>query len=119
MATVGGVFCDFIRGVAGDLQLRVDTWQVPGIEGVGYHTLGKGGVRFGFTLIRLGTEAEVNTWRAAIEALVGGEHTLVDDWADSHTNMLVLSASQIDKQARKGKVAARGEISIGTVKSTA
>lgn len=117
MATVGGVFCDLVFGVAGDLQLRVDTWQVPGIEGVGYHTLGKGGVRFGFTLFRFGTSAEVNTWRAAIEALVGGEHTIVDDWGDSHTNMLIQSASQVNKEGRKGQVVARGEIRIGTVKS--
>lgn len=116
-SSVGGVACDLVHGVAGDLQERTDTWQVPGLAGVGLHTLGKGGVRFGFVAIEFGTSAAVDTWYTAIQALVGTIITVVDDWNKSHTDLVLESVSQLQKSVALNEGGARGELRLSTLKS--
>ena len=89
MADIGGVSCDMVKGVLQAPTERVESYQVPGIDGVGAQLLGLGDSPFRFRAIKYGTNAELNTWIAAIQALKGDTITIVDDWGDSHANCLI------------------------------
>lgn len=89
MAGIGGVTCDFVRGASRGLKERVDTWEVPGIDGYGAQLLGGGNAEYRFLGVKLGTSAEIETWVGQIEDLQGQIISVVDDWPVTHTNLLV------------------------------
>jgi hypothetical protein len=99
MADVGGVNCDMVKGATRDPTERVESHQVPGIDGVGAQLLGKGDSAFRFRAIKYGTNAQMNTWIAALEAFKGDIVTIVDDWGDSHTKCLIMRVSLPRKTA--------------------
>lgn len=98
MADVGGVSCDIVAGAVRTPTERVKLHQVPGIDGVAAQLLGLGDAIFRFRVVKRGTNAQMNTWIAAIEALKGSTVTIVDDWGDTHTNCLIEQLSLPDKQ---------------------
>ena len=97
-ASVGGVSCTFVKGVASDPTERVVIYQVPGIDGVGAQLLGLGDAAFRFQAVLYGTAAALTTWIASMQALKGTLVTIVDDWAISHTNCLIVRLGQPRKR---------------------
>jgi len=115
MAGAGGVSCDFVRprGYA-DKSARVEIWQVPGVDSYGAQNLGQGDSFFRFTLIRIDTSANIESWRVNIEALKGAVISIVDDFNVTHSNCLVTRVSPLSKQYvyHAGVSKARAEITI-------
>ena len=89
MPSVGGISCDFVKGTASELKTRVTAWQEPGQDGFGVQSMGTGESDFRFTITKIGSLANVNTWIGQIEPLKGTLVTIVDDFADSRENMLI------------------------------
>ena len=94
MAKVGGITCDIVRPntPTGNKQ-RVETWTVPGLDGVGAHLLGDNDGEWEFTLVRFDTKINVFTWAQQIEALQGTIVTIIDDWVATYVGMLVTGVS--------------------------
>ena len=94
MASVGGVTCDIVKpkSPTGNKQ-RVETFTVPGRNGIGAQKLGLNDGEWEFTLVRFDTSANCDTWAAAIEALQSTVITIIDDWADTYTGMLMTGVS--------------------------
>lgn len=111
MAAVGSVTCTFVRGVSPSLRSRVDTWQLPGIDGYGVQLLGRGDTEWMFEAVLYDDEGDVSTWYTQLEALQGTIVTVVDDWGDSYTNILLVRVSQLDKTIAVPN-GARGEVRI-------
>jgi len=94
--TIGGVSCDIVEGRPRGPAQAVETWMVPGHDGTGVQTTGKHDSDAALRLVKYDTAANVETWLAAIEALQGTAVTLVNDWGDSYTNVLI-------RQVRPGR----------------
>ena len=118
MATIGGVSCDILRGRSGGLKESVEVWEVPGQSGYGAMTLGDKDSPFRYDAIKFDTNANVTTWIAALEALQGTSVSIVDDFGDTLTNMLIQMLGQPDKQAvfMDGATKVRGQVEIVGVK---
>ena len=98
MATVGGISCHIVRPNAPPLKRqRVATWIVAGLTGIGAHKLGLNDSEWEFELVYFGTDAQCDTWAAAIGALQATIVTIVDDHADTYTGMLIVSMSNPQK----------------------
>jgi len=120
VSDIGGVSCDLLSGPAPALRERVEVWQVPGIDGYGAQTLGKGDAQYSFAAVRFGTSAEVDAWYASVQALQGSVLTVVDDWGTSHTSILLTRVNQLRKSAAQlpGTTrVARGAVEIEGVKA--
>jgi len=103
MAAIGAISCQFVRGHVPRWRTRVETWQVPGINGHGAKKSGKGKGAFRLVAEATGTNAEIDVWIAAIEDLVGTIVTITNDWGDSFLYCLITKLGQpIVKRARVG-----------------
>lgn len=114
MASVGGVSCDFVhrRRVASP-QTRVETWSVPGQDGVGIHLLGKGSGEAVFEAVVFAAQSSLQTWYDSLIALVGTIVTIVDDFGASGSNILIRSVGPLDKSvALAGSTNGRGAAEI-------
>ena len=89
MASIGAVSCDYVRGDLGANRQRVRTWQVAGLDGYGAKRMGAGDSQFAVEVVKRGTSAQCNTFRAAIEALAGQIVSIVNDWGDTFTYCLI------------------------------
>ncbi len=89
MAAVGAVSCDFVKGQHAEPKERTEVYQMPGADGYGAHLLGLGDSPFSFDAVKFGTNAAVNSWITSIAALQGTIVTIVDDFGDPLTNMLI------------------------------
>lgn len=94
MASVGGVACQIVRPNApvGNKQ-RIVTWIVAGLTGIGAHKLGVNQADWSFNLVKFGTDAQCDTWAAEIEALQATIVTIIDDFPDTYTGMLITGTS--------------------------
>jgi hypothetical protein len=94
MASVGGITCDIVRpNTPTANKQRVETWVVPGLNGIGAQKLGLNDAEWEFTLVEFDTKANVFSWAASIEALQGTIITIVDDWDRTYLLMLMTGAS--------------------------
>jgi len=119
MATVGGVSTDIAIGEASALVGRTATWVVPGLDGVGAHAIGDNQGSFRYRLIHHGSQAAVETWLRAIDALVGTVITVVDEFSVSRTSLLVMQSSGHRKQAVVSNSGnGRAEVTISGVVSS-
>ncbi|MCL2647730.1 MAG: hypothetical protein FWD61_12090 [Phycisphaerales bacterium] len=94
MSSIGTISFDIMRGLPALLKSRVDTWEVPGVDGYGAQLLGKGDAEFDLvTISYLGVgnspnnEAQFHILNCA--AMQGTIQTIVDDWGDSYANILI------------------------------
>jgi len=87
--TIGGITCDWVKGIAPSGKMRLDVWQVPGISGYGAQKLGAGDSACAFRCIRVLSSANLDTWEASIEALQGAIVTVVNDRGKTYTRFLV------------------------------
>lgn len=118
MASVGGVSCDLVQGRAAALKQSVEIWEIPGQNGFGAMTQGQKESEYQFTLVKFESLANVNTWVGQIEALQATAVTIIDDFADTYSNMLVARVSQPRKMGviYGGAAKVRGELEIIGVK---
>jgi hypothetical protein len=116
MANIGGVTCDFVKGVSSGLKQRVLSWFSPGLNGQAALLLGYSDGTFSFRGVLYGTHSAVATWKVSIEALQGEVVTIVDDWGSSHSNCLITAVSPLVRTpARSNGVASsacRGELTV-------
>jgi hypothetical protein len=122
MAEIGGVSCDFVHHRPGPsgLKERVHVWQSTGYDGYNAQKLGRGDSPFRFTAVKYGTNAALNTWTDNIEALAGSVISIVDDFGDTYTDLLVnpLSIARKTPAVQPGSGDnLRGEILIQGVKA--
>ena len=117
MATVGGLSCDFVRGLSAAKKLRTQVWSVPGLNGYGAKVFGLGDSESEFVLVKRGTFAAVMTWVALIEAMQGTLVAVVNDWGQTTTAFLVQKVSVPKLTAEVGYGGARGELRIEGVVS--
>jgi hypothetical protein len=100
MSSIGGQEFSIMRGVPIALSQTVEEWRVPGLDGYGAQTLGKGD-----GLFRLETVAYLigtaDTLIANCLALKGTLVTIVDDWGSTVNNVLVkgINASRPEAKA--------------------
>ncbi len=106
------ITCDYVRGRIGELQQRIETWQVAGMNGYGAQQLGLGDSQFAIVVVRYGSEANVDVWLSQIAALQGKRATVVDDWDATHANLLINRVQVQPKVAEAGNGGCRGEARI-------
>lgn len=110
------VVCDLLHGTAPALTEQVDTWRVPGIDGIGAQKTGKAAELYVFVAVKYGTSAEVETWYAELQSQVAKICTVTDDWATAVTNILINHVPQLSKTAARLAASAtsncRGEVHI-------
>ena len=103
MPTIGSVSCDYIASTRATRHKKehVEVWAVPGLDGAGVQILGKSRAWSAFTLTKLGTSTEIETWIAAVEDLSKNDAlvTVTDDWDTDFENFAVVFVSEPDKQA--------------------
>lgn len=86
---------DILSGYLFSGAQRQETWEQPGVNGVGAHVLAKGNSQFEFTLVKYSaTSGDRNTWKASLYALKDKLVTIVDDDGESHTSLLIESFSR-------------------------
>ena len=101
MAAIGGINCDYVRGVPQASKLRVETWVVKGISGTGVQLLGDGdgpwkvGVEKFWT-----TNALADAWLLSMQGLQGAVVTIVTDWGVIWGNRLVTEVGEPIKEPR-------------------
>lgn len=93
------VECDLLRGQAPALTEQVDTWRVPGIDGIGAQKTGKAAETYSFVAAVFGLSASVDTWYVNMQAQAGKLCTITDDWNTAYTNILILRVTQLVKTA--------------------
>jgi hypothetical protein len=93
MPSIGGVTCTFVRGDAPNPKQRVMLWQVPGIDGYGAQTMGKGETEFHFSAVLYGTRSAVGSWATAIQDKQGKICVIVNDWGTTYSRCLICKIS--------------------------
>ena len=99
MASVGAVTCDYVRGDIPANRQRARTWQVAGLNGYGAKRMAAGNSEFSIELVKRGTSAQCNTFRAAIEALSSSIVSIVNDWGDTFPYCLITKVGPPRKTA--------------------
>lgn len=120
-STVHAVACHTVKGVGGNLTEDVEVWPVPGYDGYAARKTGKRDPDTRFDCMLFGTNTEVNTWFAAIEAVRGAIGTVVNDDGDNYTNFLIVRIVGKRKQSARSvsgiaTATHKGELSIIGVK---
>ena len=99
MSSIGDIGVDMIKGLPVPTRYRVDTWQVPGLDGYGAQKLGSGDAEFDITVILYETDnANANADVYNLQQLQGELVTIVDDYGDTYNNVLVTKVDQAVKQ---------------------
>ncbi len=91
MASIGGITTTIMRGTPPTTKPRVDTWQVPGLDGYGAQLLGEGDSEFDLTTIfYAASDAAANSKIASCENLQGQLVNVITDFGDTYPNVLVV-----------------------------
>lgn len=114
MASIGSVGCTFVKGHLPAKKLRVEVWEVPGIDGYGAQTTGYGSSQFEIVAVLYSTIFGASAWADQIESLQGKLVTIIDDLGDSTANCLItnVSAMRITAARAVEGITTRGEITI-------
>lgn len=112
MASIGAVSCSILRGNPRPQQERVETFEIPGIDGVGVHLYGKGGGEWEAEAVLYDSAANVDIWHAAIASLQGSIVPIVNDWSVTTSSVLILSVGQLDKRVAIGEGGCRGSVRL-------
>jgi len=91
------VVCDLLSGPAAELRERVETWIVPGLDGVGAQKMGKGEAEFTFTAIKFAVLATINTWYSQMQSQQGKICTVTDDTGTATANILIKRIGQLSR----------------------
>ena len=117
MASIGLVSCTFVKGTIPLLKMRVETWQVPGVDGYGAQLVGYGNAEFSVRAIGYGMFSVINSWAASLESLQGTVVTIVDDWGATSPYCLITRVHTPEFRAAWGTHGdCRGEVRIEGVR---
>jgi hypothetical protein len=90
MSAVGPITVDILRGVPSLIRPRVETWEVPGLDGYGAMTLGQGDSEFEIlTITYFADNADADTHIVDCTTAQGTVVTIVDDFGSSFDGMLI------------------------------
>jgi hypothetical protein len=99
-ATIGGVDVDIIRGLPRALKTEVDVWRVPGLDGYGAQTMGKGNAEFTLTAILYvdtsSDDTDADTYIGDLLALCGTVVDIVDNFGNTAHNVLIQDIDDSD-----------------------
>ena len=91
-SSIGTIATDIIHGLPQDTKMRVDVWEVPGINGYGAQQLGLADAEFALKSVKyiLSTDAvDPDTYVDNCNAAEGSIQTVTDDWGDPYPNILI------------------------------
>lgn len=98
-STIGGITVDFIRGLPQRLKTRVETWQVPGLDGYGARTFAQGDSEFEIRTVSWLTDND--SADSLITSALALQGTLIDsitdDWGTVYSNVLVVHIEVVNK----------------------
>jgi len=110
--SIGGVEFDIILGTPPEgLREGVEIWSIMGHDGTASLKTGKAGVTFPLTIGKFGTQAEIETFVAAIEALASEVVDLVYDsssWNTTYSNIQIREVGTPPQGLRRDKVKESG-----------
>jgi hypothetical protein len=107
--TVGSIGCDLISGMATTLTTTIETWAVPGLNGVGAIDMGANSSGFAFNCVEVDTSSNIETWFSNLEATKGTIITITDSFGTAYTNCLV---TQVVRESKKAVIHEGGLKSI-------
>lgn len=91
MSSIGPVNFDIMRGVPSLIRPRVETWEVPGLDGYGAQTLGNGDAEFELeTVAYFTSNALADLHIVACVEVQGTVVTIVDDYGASFPAIIVV-----------------------------
>ena len=114
------VTCNMNKGGGTEKSERIETWQVPGVDGYGAQRMGLGDTDFAFRAIQFDTTANLVTWYANLRACKSSLVTITDDRNIVWVNLILEEVSGFDPQVAynpaaptnfRGEVLLRGKIS--------
>ncbi len=88
MSAIGSQSCTFVRNDAPALKERVDVWQIGGYDGYGAQLFGKGESQCQFKALLFGTNAAVESWVVAIEAMQGSIQSITNDHGTTYSVLI-------------------------------
>jgi hypothetical protein len=87
---IGAISVDIIRGLPADPKMRVETWLVPGVPGVGAMQLGMAGEDYPITTIKYCADSPTAIAHvAACELAQGTIVAVTDTWGTTFNGVLV------------------------------
>lgn len=91
MSSIGAIATDIMRGVPSLIRPRVETWEVPGLDGYGAQTLGSGDAEFELeTITYFADNGDADTHIVDCVDSQGTIVTIVDDYGISFEGMLIV-----------------------------
>ena len=91
MSSIGSVNFDIMHGLPTQQKTQVDTWHVPGLDGVGAQTFGAVGDEFDLVTVSFHEDSDAaNTFLDSCNALQGTVQDIEDDFEDDYDSVLVL-----------------------------
>jgi hypothetical protein len=112
MASIGNVACSIVRGNRTPQQERIETFEIPGIDGVGIHKYGKGGGQWQAEAAYYSSGANVEAWYVSLCELQGQIVIVINDWAVTIPDVLVLQVGPLQKMVAEGEGGARGSAQL-------
>lgn len=90
-SSIGGIDVAIVRGLPQRMRPRVQTWEVPGLNGYGAAKLGNGNAPFEFSTITYADSFDgANDVIDAMLPLQGTIVSIFDDWGDEYENVLLI-----------------------------
>jgi hypothetical protein len=94
---IGSIAVNIIRGVPPQLRYRVDTWQVPGIDGYGAMNIGLGDAEFDLlAIVYCDSNDDANGLIVQFTQLQGTIITVFDDFGDEYVNILPVHVDTVN-----------------------
>ncbi len=114
MASIGGIFCTFVRGHCPRPKTRLDLWCVPGTSGFGAQALGRNDSAFAVKAVLYSNAAGLEAWKDSIEALQGTVVSIVNDLGKTRSRCLIAAVSPMRSMAARadGGITQRGEMAV-------
>jgi hypothetical protein len=108
--SIAGISLDIVQGLPAVLKIRVDKWEVPGLDGYGAQTFGLGDADFQTTTINFCADnTAANTLLNSFVDLQGTVATLIDNFGSSFSVLVLHVDTDNGKRAMiwNGHAAAR------------
>jgi hypothetical protein len=114
MASIGGVTCFSVCGHPPVPKQRVLLWRIPGINGIGAQRVGRNDSAFEVVAIQYSSAADLQLWKASLEAMQGTIVSIVNDIGATSTGCLIVKMSPMRSTAAHaaGGITQRGEIVV-------
>lgn len=100
MSSINGIASDIMKGLPRYNTMRIERWQIPGVDGFGAMSMGFGNGQSTLQFIKFGSNAVVEAWATLMETLPGSQPvSIVDDYGDNHVGFLVVGVTNRIKSA--------------------